>query len=114
MIRAEPIHRASAPDRRPATMPPMLPAATIRPVYAGRTCSTRTRKMISSVNTMLPKKLAVPVHAAILRSTGCRTTKFRPAKISVRSFGRSPPSPAGRSMAGSRVRISSRDSVDTP
>lgn len=40
---------------------------------------TRTRNRISSATVIEPNRFAVPVHAAILRSTGCLNTNARPA-----------------------------------
>ncbi|HEX9517544.1 MAG TPA: hypothetical protein VF940_15385 [Streptosporangiaceae bacterium] len=85
---------------------------------AGRTCTTRTRNTISRAPEIEPNKFAVPVHAAILRRTGCLNTNASPAKSSLRSPANpvaSDPAPAAAGLiTGSLALISSKVTVETP
>jgi hypothetical protein len=108
MTRAEPRKAVSRPENTPPATPPRLPTAISSPVSAGRTCRTRTRKMICTAAAMAPNRFAVPVHAAMLRRIGSLTTNFRPSKISARSAWR------GAGGGGcSRVLMASRDTTET-
>ena len=102
MIRAVPIDLASRPESMPPRMPPRLPTPISRPVSTGRTCTTRTRNRISSAPEIEPNRFAVPVQAAILRSTGCPKTNLSPANSSLRSPAKPPGTPgAGVAEAAS-------------
>ena len=86
----------------------MAATAMSRPVPAARTCSTRTRKMISSDRAMAPNRFAVPVHAMILRRIGSLNTNLRPSAISALRFWRWPPG-----GGASRPPMASSDATET-
>ena len=121
MIRADPIHLDSRPDSTPPRIPPRLPMLNSSPTSAGRTCTTRTRKIISSATVIEPNRFAVPVQAAILRSTGWRDHEPEPGEDLAAE-----PGPAGAFVsrgsllrragccrAGSRDLIASSETVET-
>ncbi len=107
MMRACPSRRATVPAHSAPVRPPTAEADSISPSTPGGRPSSRVRNTVCTATSIAEKKFATPVVSAIMRSTGCRSTKASPSLTCADSD-----TPGVTSGSGSRTRMPRRNSAD--